>query len=226
MDKTSAWHCPAKFFVEKVQHMHVVRHFLNIFALALVFTLNACDQPSTPTAKLAQAPSLAAYHSADLLSTPMLKTNADPVRLLIPIIGINAPIEDVGVTPDNDLAVPARNPWVDVGWYGSGPRPGEQGSAVIDGHLDRPGGSPAVFWRLQDLHMGNEVMVIDASGKTLRFHVTGTAFYSPQEAPIQEIFGNETGAYLNLITCAGDWIPSQHQTSLRFVVYTKQIESK
>jgi hypothetical protein len=23
-----------------------------------------------------------------------------------------------------------------------------------------------------------------------------------------------------LITCAGDWIPSQHQTTLRLVVYT------
>ncbi len=26
--------------------------------------------------------------------------------------------------------------------------------------------------------------------------------------------------FLNLITCAGDWIPSQHQTTLRLVVYT------
>ncbi len=200
--------------------MRMARLYLNIFALALALTLNACDSPSTPKAKLAQASSPAAYHSGGLLSTPMLKTNADPVRLLIPMIGVNAPIEVVGVTPDNDLAVPARNPWVDVGWYGSGPRPGERGSAVIDGHLDRPGGFPAVFWRLQNVHMGDEVMVIDASGKTLRFHVTGTAFYSPQEAPIQEIFGNETGAFLNLITCAGDWIPSQHQTSLRLVIYT------
>jgi sortase (surface protein transpeptidase) len=206
--------------VEEVQHMRMARLYLNIFALALALTLNACDSPSAPKAKLAQTSSPAAYHSAGLLSTPMLKTNADPVRLLIPKIGINAPIEMVGVTPDNDLAVPARNPWVNVGWYGSGPRPGEWGSAVIDGHLDRPGGSPAVFWRLQDVHIGDEVMVIDASGKAMRFHVTGTAFYSPQEAPIQEIFGNESGAFLNLITCAGDWIPSQHQTSLRFVVYT------
>ena len=46
------------------------------------------------------------------------------------------------------------------------------------------------------------------------------AFYSPQDAPIQEIFGNEAGTYLNLITCAGDWIASQHQTTLRLVVYT------
>ncbi|HEX9132095.1 MAG TPA: class F sortase [Ktedonobacteraceae bacterium] len=200
--------------------MRMARLYLNIFALALALTLNACDSPSAPQAKLAQVSSPAAYPSGGLLSTPMLETNADPARLLIPMIGVNAPIEMVGVTPDNDLAVPVRNPWVDVGWYGSGPRPGEQGSAVIDGHLDRPGGSPAVFWRLQDVHMGDEVMVIDASGKTLRFHVTGSAFYPPQEAPIQQIFGNETGAYLNLITCAGDWIPSQHQTSLRLVIFT------
>ncbi len=205
--------------------MRVARLCLNIFALALALTLNACDQPSDPTAKLTQASSPADYRSTDLQSTPNLKTNADPIRLLIPIIGVNAPIEAVGVRPDDNLAVPARNPWVDVGWYGSGPRPGERGSAVIDGHLDRPGGFPAVFWRLQDLHLGDEVMVIDASGKTLRFHVTGTAFYSPQEAPIQEIFGNETGTYLNLITCAGDWIPSQHQTTLRLVVYTAQTDN-
>ena len=36
----------------------------------------------------------------------------------------------------------------------------------------------------------------------------------------KDIFGNLGGRYLNLITCAGDWIPSQHQTTLRLVVYT------
>lgn len=200
--------------------MRVARLCQYIFPLALVLTLNACNPPPAPQAKLPQATSPAAYHRASLIPTPIVKTKADPIRLLIPTISVNAPVEVVEVTSNDDLAVPARNPWVDVGWYGSGPRPGERGSAVIDGHLDRPGGSPAVFWRLRDLHTGDEVMVIDASGKTLRFHVTGTALYSPQEAPIQEIFGNETGAYLNLITCAGDWIPSQHQTTLRLVVYT------
>jgi sortase (surface protein transpeptidase) len=91
---------------------------------------------------------------------------------------------------------------------------------VIDGHLDRPGGSPAVFWRLRNLHVGDAVLVIDNAGHTRRFLVTRIAFYPPQEAPIQDIFGNMGGTYLNLITCAGDWIPSQHQTTLRLVVYT------
>src|SRR3989440_7911942 len=142
------------------------------------------------------------------------------VRLLIPAIGVNAPIESVGVRPDGTMETPAQRPWNDVGWYNSGPRPGERGSAVIAGHLDRPGGNPAVFWRLRDLRVGDSVLVVDASGKALRFHVTRFIFFQPQDAPVQDIFGNTAGSFLNLTTCAGDWIPTQHQTALRLVVYT------
>ncbi|HCF86932.1 MAG TPA: hypothetical protein DEV72_17250 [Ktedonobacter sp.] len=118
------------------------------------------------------------------------------------------------------METPRQSPWNDVGWYNAGPRPGEQGSAVIAGHLDRPGGNPAVFWHLRDLHVGDTVLVVDAQGKTLHFHVTRIGFYPPQEAPVQDIFGNTAGRFLNLMTCAGDWIPTEHQTALRIVVYT------
>ncbi len=141
-------------------------------------------------------------------------------RLLIPAIGVNAPIESVGVRPDGAMETPRQHPWNDVGWYNTGPHPGERGSAVIAGHLDRPGGNPAVFWRLRDLRVGDSVLVVDASGKTLRFHVTRIMSYPPQDAPVQDIFGNTAGSFLNLTTCAGDWIPAQHQTALRLVVYT------
>ncbi len=143
-----------------------------------------------------------------------------PVRLLIPAIGVNAPIESVGVGPDGTMETPGQRPWNDVGWYNAGPRPGERGSAVIAGHLDRPGGNPAVFWHLRDLHVGDDVLVVDAHGKTLLFHVTAIMSYPPQVAPVQDIFGNTAGSFLNLTTCAGDWIPTQHQTALRLVVST------
>jgi sortase (surface protein transpeptidase) len=148
---------------------------------------------------------------------------ANPSRLVIPAIGVNAAVEEVGMLANGDLGTPGGSPWVDTGWYNQGPHPGQQGSAVIDGHLDRPGGSPAVFWRLRDLRRGNEVQVTDRTGKTLHFSVTDVEYYEPQNAPIQEIFGNTNGKYLNLITCAGDWIPSQNQTTLRLVVYTTLI---
>jgi hypothetical protein len=90
----------------------------------------------------------------------------------------------------------------------------------MNGHLDRPGGNPAVFWDLHKLHVGDKVIVVDPYGRTLQFHVIRVMFYPPQDAPIQDIFGNKAGRFLNLTTCAGDWIPTQHQTALRLVVYT------
>jgi sortase (surface protein transpeptidase) len=194
------------------------RGALLIVVLALAFALNACSQPPPSEAK--DVSSSITYHAARGAPQASAATKNLPVRLSIPVIGVDAPIETVGVTTSGDLSVPTQDPWEDVGWYSSGTLPGELGSAVIDGHLDRPGGYPAVFWRLRNLHVGNEVMVIDRQGKTRRFRVTAIEYYPPQYAPIQQIFENQSGRYLNLITCAGDWIPSQHQTSLRLVVYT------
>lgn len=142
------------------------------------------------------------------------------MRLSVPSIGISAPVEQVGILANGDMATPTRNPWIDAGWYAAGPLPGEQGSAVIDGHLDRPGGAPAVFWYLRNVRAGDAVYVTEKDGQHLRFHVTRIAYYTPQDAPLQDIFGNRSGTFLNLITCAGDWIPDQHQTTLRLVVYT------
>lgn len=158
--------------------------------------------------------------SSSAVATPTQGTMKNPARLIIPSIGVIAPVETVGILSSGDLATPTQNPWDHVGWYETGPRPGDVGSAVIDGHLDRPGGYPAVFWNLRALHVGDNVVVMDTGGKSWTFRVTRVALYPPQQAPVQEIFGNNAGHYLNLITCAGDWIPSQHQTTLRLVVFT------
>ena len=143
--------------------------------------------------------------------------------LVIPAISVNAPIEPVGTLSSGAMAVPIHRPWDGVGWYQYGPRPGEQGSAVIDGHLDRPGGAPAVFWRLQKVQRGDLVLVVYPGKPTLRFQVRKIAVYQPATAPLQQIFENHSGTFLNLITCAGTWMPSSHQTTLRLVVYTVQI---
>jgi LPXTG-site transpeptidase (sortase) family protein len=209
-----------------VQGMRSVKLVMGLLALTLTLALGGCGQglTSQPSQKLEVSPppasSPVAHHMTNSVVIPAAGMRANPARLLIPAIGVNAFIESVGVTPGGDLAVPQRHPWDDVGWYRSGTRPGERGSAVIDGHLDRTGGSPAVFWRLRDLRVGDEVVVIDAARQTLKFHVREIEYYAPQDAPIQQIFGNSNGSYLNLITCAGDWVASQQQTTLRLVVYT------
>ncbi len=145
---------------------------------------------------------------------------APSARLVIPAIGVNAIIESVGVQPSGAMDTPRQSPWSDVGLYTGGARPGDRGSAVIAGHLDRPGGNPAVFWLLRELQVGDEIQIVDAHGKVLLFHVTRIEAYPVQDAPLQAIFGNTNGRFLNLTTCSGDWIPSQHQRNMRLVVYT------
>jgi len=205
--------------------MRMMQQLFCCIALILAIALAGCGLSTASQSPMlhsssAQVARPTATPVPTFLPTSTPDVMASPTRLIIPTIGLSASIEQVGILSNGDLATPTQNPWENVGWYKSGPRPGERGSAVIDGHLDRPGGYPAVFWFLRNLHAGDEVLVVNAAGKTLHFRVTSVELYLPQDAPIQEIFGNKGGTYLNLITCAGDWIPSQHQTTLRLVVYT------
>ena len=204
--------------------MHHLRHICAVFISAVLLFLAACgsltsaqepsiiEPPERVNSSVSSAPSITPTQTPDDV--------IQPVRLSVPSIGINASIEQVGTLSDGTMATPDQNPWVDAGWYSDGPHPGTRGSAVIDGHLDKPGGYPAVFWYLRNVHAGDAVFVTEKDGTQLRFHVTRIAYYAPQDAPLQDIFGNRSCTYLNLITCAGDWIPSQHQTTLRLVVYT------
>ena len=160
-----------------------------------------------------------AYTSASSTVGPVDR----PTRLIISTIHLDAAVEMVGLRADGDLDTPGEYPVDDVGWYKMGPEPGARGSAVMDGHLDRIGGSPAVFWYLSRLHVSDDVTVLTSRGRTLHFQVTHIGAYQPQAAPLQAIFGDTGGSYLNLITCAGDWIPSEHQTTQRLVVFTSLV---
>jgi sortase A len=145
----------------------------------------------------------------------------EPSRLRIDRIGIDAPVEPVGATADGTMDIPRD--WRNGGWYKPGPKPGERGNAVIAGHLDSQTG-PAVFWRLKDLEKGDEVIVTDAAGVERAFTVVGVELYDAEAAPLERIFGDAWGAYLNLITCDGDWKDGEGYSD-RLVVFTKYKET-
>jgi len=209
--------------------MHIIRLILRLVALVLILVPGACGSSASKKVELHTGGTNSGISTptTGIFATQPARRMAEdpipqliPVRLVVPAIEINASVESVGIRSDSDLATPTQHPWEDAGWYDMGPLPGERGSAVIDGHLDRPGGYPAVFWRLRDIQVGDDVQVIGSAGKAVHFRVTRIAYYRADQAPLQDIFGNLGGKYLNLITCAGDWIPGQHQTTLRLVVYT------
>lgn len=145
-------------------------------------------------------------------------TVALPVRLEIPKIGVNAVIEYVGITAQGVMGVPAGPD--NVAWLKQGPRPGENGSAVIAGHEGWKNGIAAVFDNLGKLHIGDKIYVLDKQGMKVTFVVRKMQAYDPNgNAP--EVFASNDGkAHLNLITCEGVWNAAQKSYSNRLVVFT------
>lgn len=140
-----------------------------------------------------------------------------PARLKIPKINVDAAVEPVGLTSKGDLDVP-KGP-AGAGWYNSGPRPGEIGSSVIDGHFGYKDHIPAVFDNLSKLHPGDKLYVIDEKGLTATFVVSELKTYAPDEIAVSVFRSSDKKAHLNLITCEGTWNASAKSYSNRLVVF-------
>lgn len=145
-----------------------------------------------------------------------------PKELVIPSLQIRAPIEAVGKTKDGAMDVP-QNVW-NVAWYEPGPKPGENGQAVIAGHYDSKTG-PAVFVYLSKLQIGDTVQIVDARGNTRTFVVYNKEIYNREAFPISSVFGDADAPYLNLITCDGIFNKQAETYSKRIVIFTKLKQS-
>ena len=138
-----------------------------------------------------------------------------PVRLIIPGINIVASIEYVGLTSSGEMGVPGNI--TDVGWFDLGPRPGERGSAVIDGHVDGGNGGKGVFIDLDKLKEGDKLYIEDSRGAITSFVVRESRTYDPGYT--EEVFNSTDGVHLNLITCNGIWNKTKKSYSKRLVVF-------
>ena len=141
-----------------------------------------------------------------------------PVRLKIPSINIDAPVEYVGLTSDGAMDVP-KSP-DDVAWFNLGPRPRENGSAVIAGHKGWKNNIPAVFDNLHKLRKGDKISVEDEKGVITTFVVREIRIYGKDEV-VSDVFGSNDGkSHLNLITCTGVWNKAEKAFSERLIVFT------
>ncbi len=138
-----------------------------------------------------------------------------PVRLRIPSIHVDALIQAVGITRKGNMSTPTN--FTDVGWYKYGVAPGENGSAVIAGHVDNGLSLPAVFSNLNDLHVGDNIYIEMSGGSELHFIVTEADTYD-YNAPTNDVFTDSGSPQVRLITCAGTWIQELRTHNKRLVV--------
>ena len=156
-----------------------------------------------------------------LKEKPIPPVNA-PTELSIPVIGVDALIQTVGVDRSGRMGLPTN--FTDVAWYKFGPYPGNQGSAVIAGHLDTVIDDKAVFAKLSTLKKGDNIYVVDTTKQKVHFRVMAKEVYDDTKAPLGKIFEqNIPAARLNLITCDGTWNPKTKNYNERLVVYSERV---
>lgn len=144
-----------------------------------------------------------------------------PKRLTIPSLNIDAAIEYVGNASDGSMEIsPSQD---DVAWYKLGPRPGENGSAVIAGHYGSLHGKFSVFSDLSQLHKGDKLQVQDYNGRVVTFVVRESRLYKPTADATAVFNAGDGKAHLNLITCEGSWNQTKESYSDRRIVFTDKV---
>ena len=167
--------------------------------------------PPSPAASPAASSSEASFHSVRSYADV-----AEPVRLRIPALQIDAPLTHLGVTPDRTIEVPAD--FAVPGWFDQGPRPGQPGPAVVLGHVDSKAG-PAVFYRLSRLPVGAVVFVDRADGSTVDFRVRGTQHVAKTAFPTDLVYAPTLEPSLRLVTCGGSFDHTRSSYSDNVIVY-------
>jgi LPXTG-site transpeptidase (sortase) family protein len=142
-----------------------------------------------------------------------------PTRLKIPKIKVDIALESVGLTPQGAMDVPKS--LANAAWFNLGPRPGDNGSAVITGHYGFwKNGTLGVFNNLSKLRVGDEIYVENEEGSTTKFVVREFRTYGQSEE-VPSIFSlSDEKAHLNLITCTGVWDEVSQSYPQRLVIFT------
>lgn len=144
------------------------------------------------------------------------------MRMVIPRIGVNAPVNVRVVGPDGVMGSP--NGRFDVIWYDFGMYPGMGGfpgvpktNALFSGHVDYHPHYTAVFWDLRQLVPGDIIDVYLLDGTLVRYAVQWTAWI-PHNDNFSR-FAVRTGEdILTIVTCGGTFDPATRNYSNRLVV--------
>lgn len=183
--------------------------------LALVLTVLVAEPASDGAA--APKPKPSRSESAK----PMAWDTADrvkPVAVDVPSIRAQSDLIGLGLNSDGSLETPSVDKPMQAGWYKLGPTPGEDGAAVITGHVDGRN-KPGIFYKLGDVEAGDKVLVKRADRSVVRFVVDKVREVPKTNFPTKSVYGDRDEPELRLVTCSGDFDRSAGSYVNNTIVY-------
>jgi len=131
---------------------------------------------------------------------------SQPKALRIPSIGVDAPIDQVGLDKDKkNMELP---PHPDrAAWYDQSFTPGQAGVSILAGYVRSTKDQPGVFANVGRLKAGATISVERADKTVATFRVTKSGFYPDGKLPAAEVYAPSTTPELRIITIGGPFGP-------------------
>ncbi len=181
--------------------------------VAVVLVVASCANPIDRIVDAgAQSGELASTASADGDQV------AEPTRIRIPAIGVDASMIPLGLRTDGSIEVPTD--FAQTGWWVDGPEPGETGPAVVLGHVDSRSG-PAVFFDLDQLAAGDAIHVDRLDGSTVTYLVDRTEQHNKNTFPTESVYGSTAEPVLRLVTCGGSFDRDRRSYDDNVIVFAR-----
>jgi Sortase domain len=182
--------------------------------LGLGLTSGSAPQslPPPPAATAPPAPAV------PVTRAPPAVPRRQPARVLIPAIGVDAAVTPEGTDSAGALQMPSLSAPNLTAWWDGGAAPGQDGPAVIAGHVDNASG-PLVFWNLRLLRPGDRV---ETEPGNLVFTVTSVTQVSKSAFPTAQVYGPVQDPQLRLITCGGSFDPATGHYLDNVIVYARE----
>jgi LPXTG-site transpeptidase (sortase) family protein len=146
----------------------------------------------------------------DMSQSPFVAYADTSIDLVIPSLSLDIPI--VGV-PKTDYTWNVAWLGNQAGWLEGSAFPSWKGNSVLTGHVYLSNGKPGPFAKINELKIGDQV-VVSAFGQKYIFEVQTNAIVSPTD---RSVMRHEERPWLTLVTCT-DYDPKTGTYKSRFVV--------
>ena len=124
-----------------------------------------------------------------------------PFQLVIPEIGVDAPVNTFGLDANFVPQVPLNGR--EVAWYNWSAEPGTGSNAVLAGHVTWSG--QAVFYHLDQLGAGDEILLRSPDGAELLYTVQDNFLVDPNDPDALSVMSPTEDDVITVITCGGEY---------------------
>ncbi|QOY37605.1 class F sortase [Anaerobacillus isosaccharinicus] len=146
----------------------------------------------------------------DKKSSAVFNQKKEPVKLIFPNKGVEAPIRPVGLNKKGEMDV--IDDAINVGWYRYGRTPGGNGNALLSSHRDYKGKAGPLS-KLETLNLGDELIIYYDDGSSHKFILESKERY-PKDFVPTSVMKIDDIPRTTLITCTGEIVNREYQDRL------------